>query len=129
MSKLLYKNNVGKLYDDKVVVLKEKFQIKSIKDIDLIYFQDTRLNIIFFTIGVSGLFVSIFLFKLKILNIFFVVFFLFFLFLSIIFKGRSYYLKIMLDESEKIIKVKRSDVEVLKQLIKEYTTYTRKHKT
>lgn len=107
MSKLLYKSFLGKIYDDKILLKKQKLAIVNIKDFDLHYYVDKKKNLLFFTVSVIGILLNFFFVKTKIsYTVFFFSFFSLF-FLSMFYKEKKYYIKIILFDGEEIyIKLK-----------------------
>lgn len=120
MTKLLFKNTIGKIYDDKIVVVKNKFSFDRIQEFDLFFYYDKRINIIFFSIGVLGSFMTVFFIKIKILLFFLLFFFAILFFMSMFYKRKQYFFKIVCDDNEIRIKIKMSDKEFAKKLIKEF---------
>ena len=124
MSKLLFNGSVGKLYDDKLVIKKNKIAIESIQRVDLLFFIDKRMNIVFFTIGSLGIIGSSFLLNVLLVTLFFFLFFFFWILLSMMYKEKRYYFRIINTNSDEIIiKIRKKEKDAAKQLLKQYMNY------
>ena len=127
-SRLLFNNGIGKLYDDKIIVKKNKLRIESIEKFDLFFYLDKRLNILFFVIGILGIITTVLVPQLKYLNSYPIGLFFLFILMSMVFKQKKYYLKIITVDKEITIKIKKREKEFAKQLMKEYWSYSKNRK-
>ena len=89
MSRLLFNNCIGKLYDDEIIVKKNKFRIESIEKFDLFFYLDKQLNILFFITGMIGVIIPTLVLKLKNINSYLTGIFYLFILMSMVYKQRK----------------------------------------
>lgn len=119
MSKLLFKNGIGKIYDDKLVLGKSKFPVEKINTITLIKLNNKNINICFFILFAFFLLLS-FVSKVYVLTILCVVLSLIFLLLTILTEFYNYFISIeFLDNQNFEIPIKNSNKYSAEILIRE----------
>ena len=121
MSKLYFKNEVGKIYDDKIVIKTSKFPFNETVEVLIVNFRDKKLNILFLLTSLSFFGISFFV---TAFNYFFIAIGILLFLFAAFKKYYNYFIEVKtLDaENSKSFKLKSRDIESANEFVEKAKT-------